>query len=549
MTSSAGMSGEMLDMVLETTRAVLERDLPPERSLELDAKEEFPAELIRTMLSPDVGLHLVFLPEEAGGLAGGALDAAAISELMASRDLGVATAFLAIALGLDPIRVGGTEEQRLHWLTRIADEGMIVAYGVTEPEAGSNVGALHTTAEAITDAEGNITSYRLNGTKQFITNGGTADLYTILAKAPGGPSFFVVERNTPGISSGKTEDKHGIRASNTTCVVMEDCEIPAANLLGEIEGEALKQARTVFGFTRLLVGSLALGCAQGAMDRAVEYAKTRIQFGTPLIEKQGYIFKLLVPHLIDLEAGRAYVEQTARAVDEGDVSQEVEGSIAKYWSTEAGNRAADAAVQALGGYGYAREYMVEKARRDVRITNIFEGTSEIQQNIIAMYRWKATAGSKGAFYEEMAAEMDRLHGERPEVGAGLVAASLRGLNATIQFCHKTKKTRHQIVMFTLADMVTHAEVAAAFCRKAAGESGKRAPVWAAMSRVFARRTLTENQTHSHLCATGLLSPEDEDAVKAASDLCEQVSAQMHEHSAAAAGLWFDMELVAESLRE
>ncbi|MFH0944308.1 MAG: acyl-CoA dehydrogenase family protein [Planctomycetota bacterium] len=548
MTSSTGMSGEMLDMVLETVRTVLERDLPPERSLELDANEEFPTELIRTLLSPDVGLHLVFLPEEAGGLGGGAQDAASLSELMAKRDLGVATAFLAIALGLDPIRVGGTEEQKQHWLTRIADEGMIVAYGVTEPEAGSNVGALHTTAEPITDAAGKTTGYRLNGSKQFITNGGTADLYTILAKAPGGPSFFVVERSTPGISPGKTEDKHGIRASNTTSVILEDCEIPAANLLGGQEGEALKQARTVFGFTRLLVGSLALGCAQGALERAVEYAKTRIQFGTPLIEKQGYNLKLLVPHLVDLEAGRAYVEQTARAVDGGDLNQEVEGAIAKYWSTEAGNRAADAAVQALGGYGYAREYMVEKARRDVRITNIFEGTSEIQQNIIGMYRWKATAGSKGAFYEEMAAEMDRLQGERPELGAGLTAAALRGLNATIQFCHKTKKTRNQIVMFTLADMITRAEVAAALCRKAAGRTDRKAPVWAAMSRIFARKTLTENHTASHLCATGFLSPEDADAVKAASDLFAQVDAQMQDHSAAA-GLWTDMEVVAASLRE
>ena len=194
----AGLSTEMCDMVIQTLRQVVGRELPDEKILELDEKDQFPDDLIRKLLSPDVGLHLIFLPEEAGGLGGGARDICRVSEEMAAVDLGVATAFLAICLGTDPILVGGTDEQKHNWLTRIAGEGLIVAYGVTEPEAGSNVAALKTTADQILDADGNVTGYRLNGAKQFITNGGVAELYTILAKTPGGPSFFVVERDTPG---------------------------------------------------------------------------------------------------------------------------------------------------------------------------------------------------------------------------------------------------------------------------------------------------------------------------------------------------------------
>jgi alkylation response protein AidB-like acyl-CoA dehydrogenase len=206
MSVPAGLSPEMTDMVIQTLRQVVSRELPDEIIMELDEKDQFPDDIIKKFLSPDVGLHLIFLPEDVGGLGGGARDICKVSEEMAAADLGVATAFLAICLGTDPILVGGTEEQKTHWLSRIASEGMIVAYGVTEPEAGSNVAALKTTADRIEDANGNVTGYRLNGTKQFITNGGVAQLYTILAKTPDGPSFFAVERGTPGLVVGKKED-------------------------------------------------------------------------------------------------------------------------------------------------------------------------------------------------------------------------------------------------------------------------------------------------------------------------------------------------------
>jgi alkylation response protein AidB-like acyl-CoA dehydrogenase len=454
-------------------------------------------------------------------LGGGARDICLVSEEMAYADLGVATSFLAICLGTDPIIVGGTEEQRNHWLGRIAGEGMIVAYGVTEPEAGSNVAALQTTATPIADDDGKVTGYQLNGVKQFITNGGVAQLYTILAKAPGGPSFFVVERDTPGLTVGKKEEKHGIRASNTTGVMLEDLEVPVANLIGGVEGQGLKQANAVFGYTRLMVGAFGLGSGRVALDRALAYSRTREQFGAPLIDKEGYTLKLLVPNWIDLVAGRAYVEEVALRIDLGETDLQVEGSIAKLWCTEAGNRAADAALQALGGYGYTREFMVEKVRRDVRITNIYEGTSEIQQNIIGLFRWKENVRSKGAFYNDQAAEIEALQAEHGAIGAGLVARALGILGATIMYCHQRRLTKHQYVLFKLADLATQTEVAAALIRKAArlaAADDRQAPHFASMSRVFARRTLAAARADAEFCCAGFLEQTDAESWSAAQDL-------------------------------
>jgi alkylation response protein AidB-like acyl-CoA dehydrogenase len=545
----AGLSTEMCDMVIQTLRQVVGRELPDERMLELDEKDIFPEDFIRKLLSPDVGLHLIFLPEEYCGLGGGARDICRVSEEMAAFDLGVATAFLAICLGTDPILVGGTPEQKSKWLTRIATEGLIVAYGVTEPEAGSNVAALKTTADRILDTGGKTTGYRLNGTKQFITNGGVAQIYTILAKTPEGPSFFVVERGTPGLSVGKHEDKHGIRASNTTGVLLEDVDVPAENLIGLAEGQGLKQANAVFGYTRLMVGAFGIGGGQGPLNRALAYAKTREQFGAPLVEKQGYLFKLLVENWIDLEAGRAHMEQVALEIDSGGQDKGTEGSIAKYWGTEAGNRAADASIQALGGYGYAREYVVEKMRRDVRITSIYEGTSEIQQSIISMYRWKETVRSKGEFYENLAVEMDHLQEETSAVGAAMVAAAVRALNDVIMHMHRAKLTRNQIVMFTFADMMTVCEVAAAFARKAArlqGQGDVHAGVFEAMSRVFARKAVRMVAEGSEKCAGGWASEQDPENLNAAEEFVTGVKARFP--LAMTAGLWRDMEIVGEYLK-
>ncbi|MFH2053379.1 MAG: acyl-CoA dehydrogenase family protein [bacterium] len=542
----AGLSPEMCDMVIQTLRQVVSRDMPDEKILHLDEADECPVDIVRRLLSPDVGLHLIFLPEEVGGLGGGARDICRVSEQMAAIDLGLATAFLAILLGTDPILVGGTPEQKQRWLSRIATEGIIVAYGVTEPEAGSNVASLKTIADRILDSDGNLTGYRLNGTKQFITNGGVADLYTILAKTPEGPSFFVVERGVPGLEVGKHEDKHGIRASNTTGVVLEDVEVPLDNLIGLTEGLGLKQANAVFGYTRLMVGAFGLGCGQACLDRALAYGKTREQFGSPLVEKEGYLFKLLVDHWVDLEAGRAYMEQIALRIDEGGHDMGTEGAIAKLWCTEAGNRAADAAIQALGGYGYTREYMVEKIRRDVRITTIYEGTSEIQQSIIAMYRWKETVRSKGAYYEDLAGRMDEVHASAPQLGADLAARALRAVNATVQHMHARKLTRSQIVMFTFADMMAMAEVAGALVEKAADLAAAghaRAGYFGAVSRVFTRKLTGVVRAGAERCATGLAAG---DETGDGASLLEIVGRLLP--PGVGSGLWAAMEEVGRDLK-
>jgi alkylation response protein AidB-like acyl-CoA dehydrogenase len=489
MTVKTQMDPEVLSMVMDTIEKLERERLPLETKLEMDREGEFPDQLIRFMLGPDIALHLIFIPETYGGLGAGATEIARVSERMAKMDLAVATSFLAICLGMDPIRVGGTAEQKEKYITRIAEEGLVVAYGVTEPEAGSNVQSLKTKAKRVLDASGEVMGYRLNGQKQFITNGGVAQLYTILADTPDGPSFFVVEGGTEGLIPGKHEDKHGIRASDTCPLSLEDLYVPKEDLLGGIEGQGLKQANQVFGYTRLMVATFGLGGGMAALERAIKYSKERIQFGTPLAEKQGYTHRLLVPHAVQLEAARAYIEEVARRLDTDEEDLQVEGSIAKYFATEAGDAMANDAIQAFGGYGYIREYEVEKIKRDVKILTIYEGTSEIQRNIISMFRLRATVRSKGGFYENMAADLEGLTAAS---GSLSLAQTIRAMNQVILIARKHKLTKSQYVMFLLADMMTWAEVGHAFCRKAEAYEGGQNHTPAFMKR--AARLFTREVT-------------------------------------------------------
>lgn len=483
------MDVEILSMVLDTIDK-LERDrLPLETKLELDQAGEFPMELIRFMLGPEIALHLIFIPEEYGGLGAGASEIAIVSERMAKMDLGIATSFLAVCLGMDPIRVGATTEQREKYIRRIAEEGLIVAYGVTEPEAGSNVQSLKTKAERVLDDNGQIKGYKLNGQKQFITNGGVADLYTILADTPEGPSFFIVEAGTKGLIPGKHEDKHGIRASDTCALTLEDLFVPVENLLGGVEGQGLKEANKVFGYTRLMVATFGLGCGMASLERVVKYSKERVQFGTTLSKKQGYTHKLMVPNAVNLEAARAYIEEVARRLDTDEEDLQVEGSIAKYFATEAGDSMANDGIQAFGGYGYMKEYEVEKIKRDVKILPIYEGTSEIQQSIISMFRMRSTVRSKGGFYREMATKLEKLP---EECGGSLLAGAMRVMSEVILSARKHKLTRSQHVMFLLADMMTWTEVANALCQKAAiykENQGRSASFMKAAARLFGREAI------------------------------------------------------------
>lgn len=480
---------ETLQMVLDTIDRLEKDRLPLKTKLELDRSGEFPTDLIRFMLSPEIALHLIFIPDTYGGLGAGATEIALVSERMAKMDLAIATSFLAICLGMDPIRVGGTEAQKEKYIRRIAEEGLVVAYGVTEPEAGSNVQSLKTRADRILDASGDIVAYRLNGQKQFITNGGVADLYTILANAPDGPSFFIVEAGTPGLVPGKHEDKHGIRASDTCPLSLEDLVIPVANLVGGLEGQGLKQANQVFGYTRLMVATFGLGGGMAALERTIRYAKQRVQFGTPLAEKQGYTHRLVVPHAVQLLAARAHIEHVARRLDSGEEDLQVEGSISKYFATEAGDAMANDGIQAFGGYGYTKEYEVEKIKRDVKILTIYEGTSEIQRNIISLYRMRETVRTKGGYYTSMAEALEKIE---EDTGGPALARGLRLLNRLVLAVRKHKLTHAQHVMFLLADMMTWAEVGASLCLKAGSpgdhiqESG---PFLKAAARTFVRETL------------------------------------------------------------
>ena len=487
MSQQSKMDPEMLVMVLDTLGKLEKDKLPLDTKLDMDHTALFPMDLIRFMVGPEVGLHLIFVPEEYGGLGAGAEDIALLSEKMAKIDMAVATSFLAICLGMDPILVGATPEQKEKYVRRVAEEGLIVAYCVTEPEAGSNVQSLKTKAERVLDADGRIVAYKINGQKQFITNGAVADLYTVLADTPEGPSFFIVEAGTPGLIAGRHEDKHGIRASDTSPVTLQDLCVPAENLVGGVEGQGLKQANQVFGYTRLMVAAFGLGAGMGALERAVNYAKERVQFGTRLVEKQAYTHKLLVPHIVALEAARAYIEKTGVRLDSGEEDLQVEGAVAKYFATEAGDAAANDAIQAFGGYGYMREYEVEKIKRDVKITTIYEGTSEILQNVIGMFRMREAVRSKGRYYLDMA---EGLAGLPPETGAPWVADALRVLAETISAARDLKLTKSQHVMFLLADMMTWCEVAEALCHKAAVYQGgkKWSPDFLkAVARLFARQ--------------------------------------------------------------
>ena len=489
MTQQTKMDPEILSMVLDTIEKLEREKLPLETKLDMDRLGEFPSELIRFMLGPDIGLHLIFIPEEYGGLGAGATEIAIVSERMAKMDLAIATSFLAICLGMDPIRVGGTPEQRKKYITKIAEQGLVVAYGVTEPEAGSNVQALKTKAERVLDDEGQIKGYKINGQKQFITNGGVAQLYTILADAPDGPSFFIVEAGVEGLMPGKHEDKHGIRASDTCPLSLEDLYVPVDNLVGGVEGQGLKQANQVFGYTRLMVATFGLGGGMASLERSVRYSRERVQFGTTLSEKQGYTHRLLVPHAVQLEAARAYIEEVARRLDTDEEDLQVEGSIAKYFTTEAGDAMANDGIQAFGGYGYIREYEVEKIKRDVKILTIYEGTSEIQRSIISMFRLRTTVRSKGGFYREMADRLSRLP---EETGGPTLAKAILIMNDVILSARKYKLTKSQHVMFLLADMMTWTETGSAICHKGAVYAGgqtRTSSFIKAAARLFAREAV------------------------------------------------------------
>ncbi len=540
-----------LKLSLKSLKEFAKKRLPDETLIELDERDECPLDVVHDMCSPDkLGIQLLFIPEEFGGMGGGTFDVYCVCEEMARIDLGVATAVLATFLGSDPITVGATAEQKKVWLTRIADEGLLFAYGATEPEAGSDLGALRTTADPVVK-DGHTVGYKINGNKQWISNGGIAGAYTVLANTASGPSWFIVEKGAKGFTHDEPEDKHGIRLSNTAALAFNDVYVDADRLIGGVEGQGLHQAQAVFGYTRLMVAAFGLGAGWAALDRAIPYSTKRIQAGSPLSEKQGYTHKLIVPHVARLEAARAYIEETAERIDAGEGSLNTEGAIAKYMATEAGNQAADASIQALGGYGYTHEYMVEKISRDVRITTIYEGTSEIMEMTISRDRWQLHLKTRGQHYHEQARELEVLHAQHPNVGANIAALAYHVLAEVMEKARVGRLTRYQHVLLRLGEWIAYAESAACLARRAArladgklNEKANRrfdAAALAALSRVFAREAALKvaEEGMRWICGAGALSDAEITAFETSLQLSAVHRAQF--------GLMSDMDFIADVL--
>ncbi|MBI4422105.1 MAG: acyl-CoA dehydrogenase family protein [Elusimicrobia bacterium] len=540
-----GLDAETRKLVLETIAAYGKKRLTHERLIHLDTENKFPDDIMKELYDPDqVAVNLLMIPQKYGGLGGNSFDIYRACELLASFDLGVATSVFATFLGMDPIFFGGTEAQKEKWIRRITESRCLVAYAATEAAAGSDLLHLKTRAERVMEGD-TIVGYKINGGKMWITNGGVAGIYTVLARAPKGVSWFIVERGAKGLVIDKHEDKHGIRASDTTPLAFQDLYVPAENLIGEVEGKGMRQAQAVFGYTRLLVAAMALGSGWKALEHAIRYSQIRLVGGQPLSTKQGFTHKLIVPYAVRLEACRAYVEHVARRIDGGEEGLQTEGAVAKLLASETANRAADNAIQAFGGNGYVREYPVEKIKRDVKITCIYEGTSEILELTTFRARWQENLNADGRLYDAAAAELDALHAKGPDVGAGAAALAQRALSRVLQACYDRKLTHHQAVMMKLGELIAYAETAAVFCREAAKETLSEAvafdqETWRAMSRLHARHAA------SWIASEGLslvAGSSDVDAVGLVDGLNVKAVAQAQKGAVA------DMDLVAKKLSE
>lgn len=365
-------------MLKNLCREIAENKIQP-ISRECDEKDEFPQEIIRIMGQSD--LFTICIPEEFGGMGGGLMDLCIATEEISRVDGGVATSYAASFLGTFPIVLFGTPEQKKKFLPLIASGQKLAAFALTEPEAGSDASAVKTTARKDGDC------YVINGTKHFITNGGDADVYTVVTvtnkdKGPRGLSTFIVEKGTPGFSFGKKEEKMGIRASSTRELIFNEARVPAANILGGREGLGFISTMRTFDQSRPGVAAQAVGIAQGALEAAIKYAHSRIQFEKPISSFQG-IQWMLADMATKVEAARSLVYSVASMVDRGVKDVAGASAAAKLFASDVAMEVTTNAVQIFGGYGYMRDYPVEKFMRDAKITQIYEGTNQIQKSIIA----------------------------------------------------------------------------------------------------------------------------------------------------------------------
>ena len=367
---------ETQQMIVDTAREITREKILPVRA-ELDEKNQFPREILHDIAKAD--LFGIFVPEEYGGLGGGCFEIVLAMEELARGCVGVATSYAASALGIFPVMLAGTEEQKAKYLPDIATGTRWAAFGLTEANAGSDASGIRTTA--VEDGD----YWVLNGTKQWITNGGESEIYTIVALSDPqmgarGASIFIVEDGDPGFSYGKKENKMGIRSSATRELILKDCRIPKDRLVGR-RGTGFITVMKTLDLSRPGIASLGVGLAQAALDEAVTYAKQRVQFGKPIISFQA-VQHMLADMAMQVEAARSLVYGAARHIDAHPKDMSKVSSMCKVFATDAAMKVTTDAVQVLGGYGYMKEYPVEKMMRDAKILQIYEGTNQIQRNVI-----------------------------------------------------------------------------------------------------------------------------------------------------------------------
>ena len=379
---------EEQQMIKELAARIADEKIAPV-AIEYDQEGKFPHDIMKYLAQSD--LCGVYIEEKYGGLGGGVFEMALVVEELSRACGGIVLAFAGTGLGTFPIILFGNDAQKEKYLPDIASGQKLAAFGLTEADAGSDAAGIRTTAVLDGDC------YVLNGTKQWITNGGEADIYTVIActnreKGARGFSAFIVEKGTPGFSFGKKEDKMGIRASCTRELVFEDCRIPKENLLSR-EGMGFIVAMKTLDRTRPGVAAQALGIATGAFNAALKYSRERVQFGQTISSFQA-VQHMLADMAIQIEAARCLVYQTCKHVDSGAKDISRESAMAKVMASDTAMKVTIDAVQVMGGYGYMKEYPVEKMMRDAKITQIYEGTNQIQRNVIALELIKQASQTK-----------------------------------------------------------------------------------------------------------------------------------------------------------
>lgn len=372
-----GLNEKQIELIAKT-REIAHKYIKPVRQ-KYDEEEIFPWDIVGILA--DQGLFGVYIPKEYGGAGMGVFELVLVVEELSKVDAGIALCLAGTALGAYPILIGGSHDQKSKWLPQLASGKKIAAFALTEAEAGSDATAIKTTAKKDGDF------YLLNGSKCFITNGGEAEIYSVMAvtdakKGARGISAFVVEKGTPGFEFGKKENKMGIRASSTRELIFNDCKVPAENLLAK-EGLGLILALKTFDATRPGVAAQALGIAAGALEEALAFLSSTVVDGSTLISHQA-IQHILADLATEIEAARALLYSTARMIDRGATRTTKESAMAKLFASDVAMKVTSTVVRLLGHRGCLKQFAVEKMMRDAKITQIYEGTNQIQRNEIAL---------------------------------------------------------------------------------------------------------------------------------------------------------------------